>query len=113
MTDFFDLPTAFDINPGQWIFGVLVALMIFGFVFAFPAIWKLPDNLPAAVLRAAWMACIVIVLYTAWTGTRSAIFYDDDDLAKNFGMAIVAMLFVASTIGLSFILLDKNLRKTG
>ena len=59
------------------------------------------------------MACIVIVLYTAWTGTRSSIFYDDDDLGKDIGMAIVAMLFVAATIGLSFIVLDKNLRKAG
>lgn len=113
VTDFFDLPTAFNINPGQWIFGVLVALMIFGFVFAFPVIWKLPDNIPSAILRASWMVCIVIVLYTAWTGTRSAIFYDDDDLGKDIGMAIVAILFVSATIGLSFILADKNLRKAG
>jgi hypothetical protein len=111
VSDFFDLPTNPNINGGQFAFGVVITLTIFGFVIGSQLFWNanLPDA-PGLVLKAAWATCVAIDLYTSWAGTKRLVFYDDDDPAKGFAMAVAAALIVASTILLSKILLDKDFK---
>jgi hypothetical protein len=111
ISDFFDLPTNPDINPGQFIFAVVVTIIVFGFVLLSHLISHIKSHDTAALLlKAAWATCIAIDLYTSWEGTRRLIFYGDDDPAKAFGIAVVAALIVASTMLLSQLLLDKDMR---
>lgn len=112
VADFFDLPTNPSINEGQFAFGVVITLTVFGFVIASQLFWNANlHDAPGLLLKAAWASCVAIDLYTAWAGTKRVVFYDDDDPAKGFGIAVAAALIVASTILLSKILLDKDFRK--
>ncbi len=109
VADFFDLATKWDINPGQFIFGVVISLIIFGFVLSSHLIWKMTSQeTPGLLVRGAWLTCIAIDLFTSWEGTRRIIFYDDDDAAKGIGIAVAAALIVASTVLLSWALLSKS-----
>ncbi len=111
VADFFDLPTNPAINPGQFAFGVVITLTVFGFVLATQLLWSANlHDAPALLLKAAWAVCVAIDLFTSWSGTKRAVFYDDDDPAKGFGIAVAAALIVASTILLSKLLLDKDFR---
>ncbi|MBT3070055.1 hypothetical protein KKP04_04130 [Rhodomicrobium sp. Az07] len=106
---FFDLPTNPDINPGQFAFGLVVTLIVFGFVLATQLIYSLPaDNSPVLILKGAWATAVAIDLYTAWEGTRRVVFYGEEDPVKGVGVAIVAALIVTSTIFLSQLLLGKS-----
>jgi hypothetical protein len=111
VAEFFDLPTNPNINGGQFAFGVVITLTVFGFVLASQLFWNanLHDT-PALLLKAAWAVCVGIDLFTSWSGTKRVVFYDDDDPAKGFGIAVAAALIVASTILLSKLLLDKDFR---
>jgi hypothetical protein len=112
VADFFDLPTNPYINEGQFAFGVVITLTVFGFVIGSQLFWNANlHDAPALLLKAAWATCVGIDLYTAWAGTKRVVFYDDDDPAKAFGIAVAAALIVASTILLSKVLLDKDFRK--
>ena len=42
LSDFFDLPTHPSINPGQFAFGVVVTIIVIGFVVASRLIWSIP-----------------------------------------------------------------------
>jgi hypothetical protein len=111
VSDFFDLPTNPAINGGQFAFGVVITCTIFGFVIASQLFWNANlHDAPGLLLKAAWAVCIAIDLFTSWAGTKRIVFYDDDDPAKGFAMAVAAALIVASTILLSKLLLDKNFR---
>jgi hypothetical protein len=111
VADFFDLPTNPNINGGQFAFAVVVTLTVFGFVISSQLFWNANlHDAPALLLKASWAACVLIDLYTSWAGTKRLVFYDDDDPAKAFGIAVAAALIVASTILLSKMLLDKDFR---
>jgi hypothetical protein len=113
---FFDLPMDPKINPVQFAFGMVVTMVVFGFVMATHLIWatksdksEKPEELPALLLKAAWAACIAIDLFTSWQGTKSYVFYGDEgDPARDGGLAVVTALIVSSSIFLSRLLLDKN-----
>ncbi len=107
VADFFDLPLDPNINPSQFAFGLVVTMVIFGFVIATHLIWNLnSSDAPALVLKAAWGACIVIDLFTSWEGTKHFVFYGDDgDAVRGLGLAVVTALIVSSSIFLSKLLL--------
>jgi len=105
---FFDLPTNPDINPGQFAFGIVVTLLIFGFVMATHAIHSMhSSDTPFLILKGAWATAVAIDLYTAWEGTRRIVFYGEEDPVKGVGVAVVAALIVTSTIFLSSLLFGK------
>jgi hypothetical protein len=109
VAEFFDLPTNPSINGGQFAFGLVITLTVFGFVIASQLFWDLNlHDTPGLVLKAAWAVCVAIDLFTSWSGTKRIVFYDDNDFAKGFAMAVAAALIVASTILLSKLLLDKS-----
>ena len=102
---FFDLPTNPNINPGQFAFGVIVTIIVIGFVVASRLIWTaLPDDMPGLLLKVAIVICILIDVGASWIGTKRVISFDDDDPAKAFGLALVIALVVLSKIGLSSVL---------
>jgi len=106
---FFDLPTNPDINPGQFVFGLVVTLIVFLFVVTTQFIHSLPAHGgPILILKGAWATAVAIDLYTAWDGTRRIVFYGEEDAAKGVGVAIVAALIVTSTIFLSQLLLGRK-----
>lgn len=107
LTYFFDLPRNPSINPGQFAFGVVVTVIVLGFVMASHVIlnYKSPDA-PVLFLKAACAVCILINVSALWEGTKSVILYEGDDPAKGFGLALVVALIVASTVLLSRLLLD-------
>jgi tryptophan-rich sensory protein len=106
---YFDLPMNPKINPAQFIFGLIVTIVVFGFVFATHYIWSLePGDGPALLLKAAWAICVAINLITSWEGTKRFIFYGDEgDPARDAGLAIVTALIVSSAIFLSKLLFSK------
>lgn len=109
LSDFFDLPTNPSINPGQFAFGIVVTIIVIGFVIASRLIWSVPsDDPPVLLLKAASVICIAIDVGASWIGTKRVISFDDDDPAKNFALALVIALVVLSKIGLSTILFDKH-----
>jgi hypothetical protein len=104
LSDFFDLPTNPDINPGQFAFAIVATVIVFAFLLVSPVIWSLKaDIAPALILRGAWLAAVAINLFASWEGTRRIILYEDEDPAKAVGVAVVAVLVVASTILLSWL----------
>jgi hypothetical protein len=107
---YFDLPMNPKINPGQFIFALVVTMAVFGFVIATHFIWNVKqDDIPMLILKAAWGLCIVIDLVTAWEGTRHYVFYGDDgDPVRGLGLALVTVLIVASSIFLSRLVLAKD-----
>lgn len=112
VADFFDLPVDPKINPAQFTFGLVVTILISGFVIASHLIWKLQgDDLPTLLLKAAWGACIAIDLFTSWEGTKRFVFYGDEpDMAQSIGLALVTALIVSSTLLLSKLLLAKEIK---
>jgi tryptophan-rich sensory protein len=97
---YFDLPMNPNINPAQFIFALVVTMVVFGFVIATHLIWdSKQDDTPALILKAALVTCIAIDLVTAWEGTKRFVFYGDEgDAARGAGLAIVTALIVSSTI---------------
>jgi hypothetical protein len=109
LSDFFDLPTHPSINPGQFAFGVVVTIIVIGFVVASRLIWSIPsDDVPVLLLKAASVICILIDVGASWIGTKRVISFDDDDPGKAIGLALVIALVVLSKIGLSTLLFDKE-----
>jgi hypothetical protein len=110
---FFDLPMDPKINPVQFTFGLVVTMVVFGFVMATHLIWSVKaEETPALLLRAAWAACIAIDLFTSWEGTRSYVFYGEEgDAARDIGLAVVTALIVSSSIFLSRLLLEEKGKK--
>jgi tryptophan-rich sensory protein len=108
---FFDIPFQPRINPAQFTFGVVVTLVVFGFVLSSHLIWKMSgDDVPTMLLKAAWGICIAVDLYTSWEGTRHFVFYgDDNDPARTIGVAVVSALIVVSTMLLSKLLLASDI----
>ena len=106
LCDFFDLPTHPSINPGQFVFGIMVTIIVIGFVIASRAIWSLRDEGPFALLKAASVVCIAIDVAASWYGTKHVISFDFDDPGKAFGLALMVALLVLSKIALSMILFD-------
>jgi hypothetical protein len=105
LTDFFDLPTHPSINPGQFAFGIVVTVIVIGFVIASRLIWSIPsEDVPVLLLKAASVICILIDVGASWIGTKRVISFDDDDPGKAVGLALVVALVVLSKIGLSTLL---------
>jgi tryptophan-rich sensory protein len=109
VSDYFDLPVDPKINPAQFAFGLMVTLVVFGFVVATQLIWNLKaDDVPALVLKAAWAVCVLIELLTSFEGTTRYVFQgDDSDAIRGVGLAVVTALVVSSTMFLSRLLLAK------
>jgi hypothetical protein len=107
---YFDLPMNPKINPGQFIFALVVTMVVFGFVIATHFIWTVKqDDIPVLILKAAWGLCIAIDLVTSWEGTRHYVFYGDDgDPVRGLGLALVTALIVSSSIFLSRLVLAKD-----
>jgi hypothetical protein len=98
VSSYFDLPMNPDINPGQFIFALVVTMVVFGFVLASHLVLDSKQDAPA-VIWGAVLVCIVIDLVTAWEGTRHFVFYGDDgDAARGLGLTVVTALIVSSTI---------------
>jgi uncharacterized membrane protein YdcZ (DUF606 family) len=97
---YFDLPMNPNINPGQFIFALVVTMVIFGFVIATHLIWdSKQDDIPTLILIGAVVICIGIDLITAWEGTKRFVFYGDEgDATRGAGLAVVTVLIVSSTI---------------
>ena len=109
LADFFDLPTNPSINPGQFAFGIVVTIIVIGFVVASRLIWSVPsDDPPVLLLKAASLICIAIDVAASWIGTKRVISFDDDNPGKAFGLALVIALVVLSKIGLSTLLFDNG-----
>ena len=106
LSDFFDLPTHPSINPGQFVFGIVVTIIVIGFVISSRAIWNTPDEVPFLLLKAASVVCIAIDVAASWFGTKHVISFDYNDPAKAFGLALVVALLVLSKIALSTLLFD-------
>jgi len=106
LCDFFDLPTHPSINPGQFVFGIVVTIIIIGFVIASRAIWTSPDEAPFVLLKAASVVCIAIDVAASWVGTKHVISFDYYDPAKAVGLALMVALLVLSKIALSTLLFD-------
>jgi len=106
---YFDLPMNPEINPVQFTFGIVVTMVVFGFVIGTHLIWSMKDDVPALLLKAGWAACVAIDLVTSWEGTKRYVFYGDDgDPARGVGLAVVTALIVSSTILLSRLVLGKK-----
>jgi tryptophan-rich sensory protein len=107
LTDFFDVPRNPSLNPGQFAFGVIVAVIVLGFVMASHLIlnWDQYDP-PVLFLKAACVVCILVNVAALWEGTKRVIQFEDDDPGKGFALALVVALIVASTVLLSKLLLD-------
>lgn len=109
LSDFFDLPTNPNINPGQFLFGIIVTIIIISFVIASQLIWSFrSDDAPVLLLKAASVTCILIDVFASWVGTKQIISFDEDDPGKSVGLALVVALVVLSKIGLSIILFRKE-----
>jgi hypothetical protein len=107
LSDFFDLPTHPSINPGQFAFGIVVTIIVIGFVVGSRAIWSFAsEEAPFLLLKAASLICIVIDVAASWVGTKHVISFDYDDPGKAFGLALVVALLVLSKIALSTLLFD-------
>ena len=109
LTDFFDLPANPNINPGQFVFGIVITIIILAFVVAsdFVLRWESHDP-PALILKAASVTSIVINLFASWEGTQRVIDYEDGDPGKMIGLALVVALVVLSTVFLSRLLTERN-----
>jgi tryptophan-rich sensory protein len=112
VADYFDLPLKPEINPEQFVFGLVVTLLVFGFVIATQLIWNLKQaELPTLLLKGAWAVCVAVNLITCWEGTKRYIFYgDDNDPGKGVGLAVVTALIVSSSILLSKIAFSADMR---
>lgn len=112
VADIFELVTVTRINPFHFGFAIVVTMTIFGFVIATHFIWSFKsDDLVTVLLRAAWVVCFILDLYTSLVGTRYFVFRDAVDTpAKVFGLLLVTFLISASSILLSRILLGKDIR---
>jgi tryptophan-rich sensory protein len=110
VSDYFDLPVTPNINPAQFTFGLVVTVVIFGFVIATQLIWSLKgDDSPTLALKAAWAICVAINLFTSFEGTTRYVFYgDDSDTVRGVGLAVVTALVVTATMFLSKLLLAKE-----
>lgn len=109
LTDFFDLSTHMSINPGQFVFGVVVTVIVIGFVIASRLIWSIEsENVPVLLLKAASVICILIDVAASWLGTIRLISFDSDDPWKATGLALVVALTILSIIGLSTLLFDND-----
>lgn len=111
VASYFDLPMNPRVNPEQFVFAVVVTVVVFGFVIATHIVWTMGDDagvLPL-LLKAAWAICVGIDLISSWEGTKYFVFSgDDSDVGKNFGLAIVTAVIVCSTIFLSWLTLSKD-----
>jgi tryptophan-rich sensory protein len=111
LASYFDLPLNPGINPVQFIFGLVLTAIVFGFVIATHLIWSMGggDDLMVQVLKAAWGVCIAINLITSWQGTKHFVFYGDDgDAARGIGLALATALTVMSTIFFSRLVMGKE-----
>ncbi len=108
VADFFDLPTHFSINPGQFVFGIVITIIVIGFVIASRAIWTASDEVPFVLLKAASVVCVAIDAAASWVGTKHVLSFDYDDPGKAFGLALVVALLVLSKIALSALLFPEN-----
>jgi hypothetical protein len=106
LSDFFDLPTHPSINPGQFAFGIVVTVIVSGFVIASRVIWNSSDGALFPLLKAASVVCVAIDVAASWFGTKHVISFNYDDPAKAFGLALVVAVVVLSMIGLSKLLFD-------
>ena len=109
LSDLFDLPTNPSINPGQFVFGIIITMLILIFVLATQLIWNYgSDDLLVALLKAASILCIAFDVVASWHGTKQIISFYDDDPGKAVGLAFVVVLVVLSKLGLSIILFRKQ-----
>jgi tryptophan-rich sensory protein len=110
VSDYFDLPVTPNLNPAQFTFGLVVTVVIFGFVIATHLIWNLKaDDSPTLALKAAWAICVAINLFASFEGTTRYVFYgDDSDMVRGVGLAVVTALVVTATMFLSKLLLAKE-----
>ena len=109
LADFFDLPTNPSINPGQFAFGIVVTIIVIGFVVASRLIWSRGSvDTPMLLLKVACLVCIGIDVAASWEGTKRVISFEDDNPGKAFALALVIALVVLSKLGLSTLLFDKQ-----
>ncbi len=108
LSDYFDLPTHPSINSGQFAFGIVVTIIVIGFVVASRAIWTSSDEAPFLLLKGASVVCIAIDVAASWVGTKHVTSFDYDDPGKAFGLALVVALIVLSMVALSALLFDKD-----
>ena len=109
LSDFFDLPTHPSIKPGQFALGIVVTIIVIGFVIASRPIWKLvSEDVPFLLLKAASVVCIAINVSAAWVGTKHVISFDYDDPGIALGVAFVVALIMASMIMLSTLIFDTD-----
>jgi tryptophan-rich sensory protein len=96
---YFDLPMNPNINPGQFLFALVVTMVVFGFVISTHLVFDAKQDDIPAFIKGAVLVCIAIDLVTAWEGTKRFVFYGDDgDAARGAGLAVVTALIVSSTI---------------
>lgn len=104
----FDLPTRPSINPGQFMFAIMVTALILIFVLSTQLIWNFQsDDTLIQLLKAATILCIFFDVYASWIGTKWIISFDDTDPGKSVGLAFVVVLVVLSKLCLSIILFRK------
>ncbi len=109
ISDFFDLPTHPSINPGQFAFGIVITIIVIGFVIGSRLIWSTaPDDTPGLLLKIASVICILIDVGASWIGTKRVISFEDDDPGKALALALVIALVVLSKIGLSTLLFSNG-----
>ncbi len=80
VASYFDLPMNPRVNPEQFVFAVVVTVVVFGFVIATHIVWTMGDDagvLPL-LLKAAWAICVGIDLISSWEGTKYFVFSGDD-----------------------------------
>jgi tryptophan-rich sensory protein len=108
---FFDVPMDPKINPVQFAFGLVVTMVIFGFVMATHLIWShnTGDKTPALIVKVAWGVSIAIDILTSFEGTKNYVFYGEDgDPARDAGLAVITALIVSSSIFLSALILKNG-----
>jgi len=105
----FDLPRNPNINPGQFAFGIIVTLIVIGLVLASSLAFSNnnSEELPASVLKGAWLAAVFFNLVASWVGTKRLILYEDDDPGKKFAVLVIVTLIVLSTAFLPRLLNEK------
>src|SRR5271165_3912050 len=92
---FFDVPMDPKINPVQFAFGLVVTMVIFGFVMATHLIWShtAADKTPSQIVRVAWGVSIAIDILTSFEGTQNYVFYGEDgNPERDFGLAVITAL---------------------
>ncbi len=112
VAEIFELATVAKINPFQFVFAIVVTLLVFGFVIATHLVWSFKsDDLVTLLLKLAWFVCLTVDLITSYIGTKYYVFDNSvDTSAKWLALLVVTFLITASSILLSRILLAKDIR---